>query len=119
MQVFVKINNNGIMINADVNAKNPRNCECVYDKSSNVGEYLDYTSCKCRKRLIDKLFEECSENINEKILHSNEINDYEKIYNSCSLYIVFLVIFFILTIIINNILIYFYWYFKKEQYWCY
>ena len=31
----------------------------------NVGEYLDYENCKCRKRLIDKLTEECAENIDE------------------------------------------------------
>ena len=29
-----------------------------------VGEYLDYTIWKHRKRLIDKLVEECSEDIN-------------------------------------------------------
>ena len=27
----------------------------VSDKSCDAGEYLDYKSCKCRKRLIDKL----------------------------------------------------------------
>ena len=31
----------------------------------NVGEYLDYENCKYRKRLIDKLTEECTENIDE------------------------------------------------------
>ena len=45
---------------------NPSNCECEWDKSCDVGEYLDYENCKCRKRLIDKLVEECSENMNEK-----------------------------------------------------
>ena len=42
---------------------NPRNCECECDKSCDVGEYLDYENCKCRKKLVDKLVEECSENI--------------------------------------------------------
>ena len=44
---------------------NPNNCECECDKSWDVGEYLDYENCKCRKRLIDKLVEECTENIDE------------------------------------------------------
>ena len=44
---------------------NPSNCECECDKSCNVGEYLDFENC--RKRLIDKLVEECIENIDEKI----------------------------------------------------
>ena len=95
----------------------PSNCDC--DKSYDVREYLDYANRKCRKRLIDKLVEECSENIDEKKLHSNEINDYEKICSSCSVYIVLLFIFFILSISISSVFIYFHWYLKKEQYWCY
>ena len=59
MQEFVIINKDGMKINADVNVKidkgicdkgfiwNPSNCECDCDKSSDVGEYLDYKSCKC------------------------------------------------------------------------
>ena len=31
---------------------NTSNCECEYDKSGDVGEYLDYENCKCRKRLV-------------------------------------------------------------------
>ena len=31
----------------------------------NVGEYLDYKNCKSRKKLVDKLIEECTENIDE------------------------------------------------------
>ena len=29
------------------------------DNSCDIGEYLDYENCKCRKRLIDKLVDEC------------------------------------------------------------
>ena len=36
---------------------NPSNCECECDKSCDVGEYLDYKNCKCRKKLVDKLIE--------------------------------------------------------------
>ena len=98
MQVFVIINEGGMKINADVNVKNwqtkeyvnkgfnwnPSNCECDYDKSCDVGEYLDYKNCRCGKRLVDKLVEEFNENIDEKRLHPNKtiynstLNDYEK-----------------------------------------
>ena len=44
---------------------NPSYCECKCDKSYNVGEYLDYENCKCRKKLFDRLTEECTENIDE------------------------------------------------------
>ena len=46
-------------------AWNPSNCECECDKSCDVDEYLDYENYKCRKRLEDKLVEECNENIDE------------------------------------------------------
>ena len=46
-------------------ASNPSNCECDCDKSFDFGQHLDYENCKCRKRLADKLAEECSENIDE------------------------------------------------------
>ena len=42
---------------------NPSNCECECDKSCDIGEYLYYKNCNCRKKIIDKLVEECSENI--------------------------------------------------------
>ena len=37
---------------------NPSNCECQYDKSCDVGEYVDYENCNCRKKIVDKLGEE-------------------------------------------------------------
>ena len=39
---------------------NPSNCKCECDKLCDFGEYLGYENCKCRKRLVDKLIEECN-----------------------------------------------------------
>ena len=67
---------------------NPSNCECECDELCDVGKYLDYKNCKCRKKLIDKLVEECSENINgnEVIYNSTlnviPLNDHRKMCNS-------------------------------------
>ena len=93
MQVFLVIDNVGIMINVDANVKNsliegvcdkgyiwnPSKCECECDKSCEFGEHLDHENCKCRKRLVDKVVEECNENIDEAKLtkmalfeHKNE-----------------------------------------------
>ena len=47
---------------------NPSNCECECNKSCDIGEYLDYSNCKCRKKLVDSLVEECTKNINETSL---------------------------------------------------
>ena len=68
---------------------NPSICECECDKSCDIGEYLNYAKCKCRKRLIDNLFEECSEDIEgSNMIHRVSLNNYEKICNFCTIYIV-------------------------------
>ena len=56
--------------------------------------YLDYENCKCRKRLVDKLIEECNENIEETSL----INLTKCKSNSCILYLVLFSIFFTISI---------------------
>ena len=88
---------------------NPSNCESECDKSCDVGQYLDYKNCKCRKKPVDKLVEECSENIdgNEMIY-----NDYEKVCNSRTIYMV-LFIAFLIIIGISSAYFYFHWYLKK------
>ena len=52
--------------------------------------YLDYENCKCRKKLADKLAEECIENIDEVKIVGESKNE----CNSCILYIVLFSIFF-------------------------
>ena len=76
---------------------NLSNCEyeCECDKSCDVGEYLDYQNCKCRKRLIDKSVEECSENIDR---NEKNYNDYGNVCNPCTIYIVLLDIAFLIMI---------------------
>ena len=44
---------------------NPSNCECECDKSCDVGEYLGYENCQWRRKLVDKLVEQCTENNDE------------------------------------------------------
>ena len=85
-------------------AWNPSNCECECDKSWDIGEYLDYQNCKCRKRLIDKLLDECNENIDEevKILDNNESK-----CNSCILYVVLFSIFFTINVGIGACFVYY------------
>ena len=50
---------------------NPSNCECECHKSCDISEYLGYENCKCRKKLVDKLVEKCTE-INEITQTENE-----------------------------------------------
>ena len=95
---------------------NHSNFECECDTLCYAGEYLDYKNCKCRKRLIVKLVEEYSENIdgNEMIYNSTlnaiPLNDYGNICNSSTVYIVLLIEFFIRSISISSVFTYFHWY---------
>ena len=87
---------------------NPSNCVCECDKSCDVGEYLDYENCKCRKRLIDKLVEECSENIDEvKMAKITLVEDENKCKSSCTTYDVLIVIIFTISIGIGTYLLYY------------
>ena len=77
-------------------------------------------NCKCRKRLIDKLVEDCNENVDgneityNNILNAIPLNYHRKMYNSCTVYIVLLAIFFIISISISSVFIYFHWYLKRR-----
>ena len=86
---------------------NPSNCECECDKPCGVRKYLDYENCKCREELIDKLVEECSENIDENEMISVALNDHERVCGSCTIYIVLFAIAFLIIIGISSAFIYF------------
>ena len=61
------------------------NCECEFGKSCDVGEYLDYENCKCRKNLGDKLVEECTENIDEnEMIYNGTLHNYKNVCNFCN-----------------------------------
>ena len=63
---------------------NPSNCECECDKTCDVGEYLDYKNCKCRKKIVHKLIDECTEAMEEKKLAKITLTENENsIYKKC------------------------------------
>ena len=79
---------------------NPSHCESECDKSCDIGEYLDYENCKCRKKLVDKLVEECTETNNEVKLGKKALAENENKYkcSSCILYIVLFSIIFTINV---------------------
>ena len=98
---------------------NPSNCECECDKSCDIGEYLDYKNCKCRNKIVDKLVEECRENINgNKMVYNETLNAIPlnaKACDFCTISTVLFFIFLIISIIISSVFIYFHWYLKKNN----
>ena len=88
---------------------NPSNCECECDKSCDIGEYLDYENCKCRKKLVDKLVEECIETDNEVKLAKITLAENENKYkcSSCTLYIALFLIVFTINVRIGTYFVYY------------
>ena len=99
---------------------NPSNCECECDKSCDVGEYLDYENCKCIKKLIDKLVDECTKTVEEVkpaiiTLAENE-NSYK--CSSCTVYIVLMIVFFTIFTGITIYFVYYNWSLIKNNVSC-
>ena len=88
---------------------NPSTCERECDKNCDIGEYLDSENCKCRKKLVDKLMNECTETIEEVKLADTTIfeNKNENKYSSCKEYILLMIVVFT---IFTGITIYFVYY---------
>ena len=66
-----------------------------------VGEYLDYENCKYRKKLFDKLVDECTETVEEVKLAKTTLAENENIYkcSSCTVYTVLFWIFLQLILV--------------------
>ena len=82
---------------------NPSNCGCECDKSCDFGEHLYYKNCRCRKKIIDNLVEECSDSIDGNEMFYNETPDIisssdKKTSDSCIVYIVLFSVFLIISI---------------------
>ena len=84
--------------------------------SCDIGEYLDYENCKCKKKLVAPLIEECTETVEEVNLANITLSKHKSSYkcNPCTVYIVLLLTFF--TINVSGIVTYYAyseWYLKK------
>ena len=90
---------------------NPSNCECACDKLCDVGEYLDYENCRCRKKLVGKLVEECTENVKETKITEITLCENENNHkcSSCTLYIVLFPIVFTINVGIGTYFVHFHW----------
>ena len=74
-----------------------------------------YKSCVCRNTLIDKLHEECTNDITENKIYNETLNETSS--NDCAsrtLYVVLFAVFLTTSVIIRIAFIYFYFY-KNNQ----
>ena len=91
---------------------NPSNYKCECDKSCNIGQYLDYSDCKCKKKLTNELTDECNETIEQAKLVNITFTENENNYEcaSCIVYIVLMIVAFTIFTAITVYLIYYNWY---------
>ena len=98
---------------------NPSNFECEFDKSCNIGQYLDYSDCKCKKKLIDPLIEECTENNDEtKLVYITLAENKNSYSNSCKVCIVFMTAVFTIFTGITIYFVYYNWSLIKNNIFC-
>ena len=122
MQVFVITNNVGIKINIDVNVKNQLKKEDVIQDLFEILETMNVKVINhvmleniqimkivnAEKKLVDKIFEECSKDINRnEMIYNGTLNDYENKCNSCTINLVLFVILLTISIALSSAFIYF------------
>ena len=97
----------GILVNVSVNVIN----------HVMLVHILNYKNCKWRKKLVDKLVDECIENFEEvkraQITSAKEGKNKHKC-SSCTPYIMLFAILFTINIGIGSCFLYFHWYLKED-----
>ena len=94
---------------------NPSNFACECDKLFDIGQYLDYKNCICRKSLVDKLVEECVSVIDGDAMYNETLSVTSS--NGCSSCMTYIILFSVLlstSLVISGVFVYFYWY-KNNQ----
>ena len=94
---------------------NPSNCACECDKLCDIGQYLDYKNCVCRKSLVDKLVEECINVIEGDTTYKQTLTATSS--NDCASrtpYIVLFIVFLSISVIVSSAFVYFRWYKNKK-----
>ena len=99
---------------------NASNGECQFNKAYNVGEYLDDEDSRCRKKLVDKLVDECTETVEEVKLARITLAESENgnKYSSCTVYIVLMIVLFTIFTGITKYFVYCNWSLIKNNVPC-
>ena len=100
---------------------NPSTCTCECDKYCEVGQYLDYQNCVCRKTLIDDLIEQCTSILDIEIKNGTYIFTSSTVtknnvtpVNSDNSTNIYLFLFFAVLIVAVLVAAGFIYYFKKK-----
>ena len=93
---------------------NPSTCSCECDKLYNIGQYLDYKNCVCRKSIVDKLVEECINVIDGDTMYNKTLSSDPNDCSSRTPYVVLFIVFLLISVVIIGVFVYFHWYKNKQ-----
>ena len=81
---------------------------------------LDYENCKCRRKLVNKLIDECTETIEEVKVAKITLaeNESENKYSSCTVYIALMITIFKIYTRITIYFVYYNWSLIKSNAFC-
>ena len=79
---------------------------------------MEYENCKCRKSLVDKLTNECTETIEEVKLAKRTFTENENKYSFCRVYIVLMTVIFTIFTRITIYFVYYDWSLIKNNVSC-
>ena len=90
---------------------NPSNCESECNKSCDVVEYLDYSNCQCRKKLVDKLLKEWTKNFDKVEITEITLCENKNMHkrSSCTLCIVLFLIISTINVGITTYFVHSHW----------
>ena len=90
----------------------------------NTNQYLDYLACKCKKKIIDLILEECTEYDNKRKLvlitvtrtdNQTEIVN-KTVENSCKVYIILTIVAIVISTVYTIYFVYYNWFLFKNKY---
>ena len=93
---------------------NPSNSACECDKLCDIGHYLDYKNCVCRKGLVDKLVEECINVIDGDTMYNETLSIDPNDCPSHTPYIILFSVFSSISVVVGSTFIYCHWYKNKR-----
>ena len=89
---------------------NPSTCSCECDRYCETGQYLDYTNCVCRKKIIDDLIEQCASIVDIEIKNNTFSKKSDE--SSSNIYLNLFTVFLVLLILF---LVGFIYYWHKDN----
>ena len=100
---------------------NPSNCKCECDKWCNTSQYLDYSDCKCKMKIIDLIVKKCTQYDDDKTKLVNITDNKTKIVNktienSCKVYIILTIVAIVISTLYTTYFDYYDWFLIKSTF---